>query len=164
MEKLRIFKTKTGFCHLLPDKIVLTRDNVIGDLSKIVVGENIAKSLIVYGVFSCVLLYFAFQNYRKGLIFEPILFVIIAVLLIYGILTSLNNSSLPIIERQRIKQIKYKKAIIGLTRSRFEVYFENEDGKIKKRLIMLPGSLSKGEEESEKAINMMVEEKLLEIN
>jgi hypothetical protein len=49
-----------------------------------------------------------------------------------------------------------------LTRSRFEVKFEDENGKIKKRLIMLPGSLTGGKIETEKAIKLMKEERLLE--
>ena len=59
------------------------------------------------------------------------------------------------------KEVKLKKALKGLTRSRFEVMFEDEKGKIKKRLIMLPGSLSDGQNETEKAIEIMTEEQLL---
>jgi len=41
------------------------------------------------------------------------------------------------------------------------VLFEDENGKVKKRLIMLPGSLTDGQNETEKAIKIMTEEKLL---
>tara|TARA_R110002051_G_scaffold255120_2_gene314193 strand:+ start:23104 stop:23304 length:201 start_codon:yes stop_codon:yes gene_type:complete len=60
-----------------------------------------------------------------------------------------------------IKKVKYKKAIFGLTRSRFEVLFEDDNQKIKKRLIMLPGSLSNGQKETEKALKIMIDEKFL---
>jgi hypothetical protein len=41
------------------------------------------------------------------------------------------------------------------------VRFEDENGGIKKRLIMLPGSLGDGQKETEKAIKIMIEENLL---
>jgi len=41
------------------------------------------------------------------------------------------------------------------------VLFEDENGKVKKRLIMLPGSLTDEQNETEKAIKIMTEEKLL---
>ena len=47
MEEI-IFRTKSGFCHLFPDKIVLTRDGVVGNLSNFVVGSNISRILFVY--------------------------------------------------------------------------------------------------------------------
>jgi len=132
MDDKKTFKTKTGFCHILPDKIVLTRDGIIGNISKGVVGNNIGKILFIYGGLSVVLFYYAFDNYQKGLILLPIIFGLIELYLIYGIINSLNNSAIPIIERDKIKEVKLKKAIIGLTRSRFEIIFYDENNKIKK--------------------------------
>lgn len=157
----KLFKTKTGFCHILPDKIILTRDGIIGNLSKVTVGNNITRILLIYGGISICLFYMAFSNYKEGQTLLSIVFILIGLFLVYGIFTSLNNSATPIIKRSKIKEVKLKKAISGLTRSRFEIMFENENGKIKKRLIMLPGSLTGGRVETDKAIEMMKEEKLL---
>jgi hypothetical protein len=41
------------------------------------------------------------------------------------------------------------------------VLFEDEQGKIKKRLIMLPGSLTDGQNETKKAIKIVTDEKLI---
>ncbi|PHR22528.1 MAG: phosphoribosylaminoimidazolesuccinocarboxamide synthase [Fluviicola sp.] len=161
MEQEKIFKTKTGFCHIFPDKIVLTRDGIVGNVAKVTVGNNITRILIIYGAITIGLFYFGFEAYKNGQTFQPILFGLIGLYLIYGIANSLNNSATPIIDRQKIKEVKLKKALKGLTRSRFEVMFEDEKGKIKKRLIMLPGSLSDGQNETEKAIEIMTEEQLL---
>lgn len=161
MEIEKTFKTKTGFCHILPDKIILTRDGIIGNVAKVTVGNNTSRILVIYGGLSAFLLYSAFNNYQNGQIAMPIIFGIIGFYLIYGIITSLNNSATPIIERSKIKDIKLKKALFGLTRSRFEVLFEDDNSKIKKRLIMLPGSMTDGQNETEKAIRIMTEEKLL---
>lgn len=161
MEQEKIFKTKTGCCHIFPDKIVLTRDGIVENVAKVTVGNNITRILIIYGAITIGLFYFGFEAYKNGQTFQPILFGLIGLYLIYGIANSLNNSATPIIDRQKIKEVKLKKALKGLTRSRFEVMFEDEKGKIKKRLIMLPGSLSDGQNETEKAIEIMTEEQLL---
>ena len=161
MESEIVFKTKTGYCHILPDKIVLTRDGVIGNMAKVAVGNNIARILFIYSGISIALMYLAYDNYLKGEILTPIIFGLIALYLVIAILSSLNNSSTPLIERDKIQEIKLKKAFFGITRSRFVVRFEDETGKIKNRLIMLPGSFSGGRNETEKAIKIMVKEKLL---
>jgi hypothetical protein len=161
MEHEKTFKTKTGYCHVLPDKIVLSRDGIIGNVAKVTVGNDISRTLIIYGGLSIGLFYIAFQNFQRGERAEPLFFGLVGLYLIYGIISSINNSATPIIERQKIKEVKFKKAIAGLTRSRFEVLFEDEQGKPKKRLIMLPGSLTNGENETEKALQIMLDEQLI---
>ena len=161
MEQEKTFKTKTGFCHILRDKIVLTRDGVVGNVAKVIVGNNIARILIMYGAMAIGLFYFGFEAYNNGQFLPPILFGLIGLYLIYGIVNSLNNSATPIIDRNTIKDVRLKKGIKGLTRARFEVIFEDENGKIKKRLIMLPGSMTDGQSETEKAIDIMKVENLL---
>lgn len=161
MDNEKTFKTKTGFCHILPDKIVLTRDGIIGNVAKVTIGNNISRILIIYGALSLGLFYFAFDSFKNGQIAQLILFGLLGIYLFYGVANSINNSATPIIDRQKIIEVKFKKAITGLTRSRFEVLFEDEQGKIKKRLIMLPGSLTDGQNETEKAIKIMASEKLI---
>lgn len=125
------------------------------------VGNNISRILTIYGGLSLGLFYFAFDSYKNGQIAQPILFGLLGIYLAYGTVNSINNSATPIIDRQKIKEVRFKKAISGLTRSRFEVLFEDEQGKIKKRLIMLPGSLTDGQNETEKAIKIMKDEELI---
>lgn len=161
MESEKTFKTKTGFCHILPDKVVLTRDGVVGNVAKVTVGNNIVRIHIIYGAITVGLFYFGYEAFINGQTLQPILFGLIGLYLIYGIVSSLNNSATSIINREKIKDVKLKKAFKGLTRSRFEVLFEDENGKIKKRLIMLPSSLTDGQNETEKAVEIMREEQLL---
>ena len=155
------FKTKTGFCHILTDSIILTRDGVIGNISKVVVGKSITRVLLVYGGISAFLFYSAYDGFQRGETFSTVLFGLFGLYLVYGILNSLNNSATPSIERNKIKSVKFKKAIFGLTRARFILVFEDENQKMKKRLIMLPGSWNNGSQETEKALKIMREEKLL---
>jgi len=160
MENEKTFRTKTGYCHILPDKIVLTRDGLVGNISNLTVGNSMTRINIIYGCLSLIVLYFAFESYKNGQKVEPILLLLLGLFLIIGILRSINDSTTPIIERKSIKDVTFKKAIVGLT-SRFEVMFEDDNGKLKKRTIILPGSLRGGQDETEKAIRIMYEENLL---
>ena len=72
----------------------------------------------------------------------------------------MNYSATSTIERNKIKEVKFIDAKYGATRSRFEVLFEDEKGKIKTRLILLPGSLNDGENETKKALEIMKTEKI----
>lgn len=133
---------------------------MIGNVAKLSIGNNINRILLIYSGLCLLLFHSAFSSFQKEQIFMSIFFGISGSYLIYGIFSSLNNSATPIIERNKIK---LKKAIFGLTCSRFEVLFENDNGKVKKRIIMLPGSMMKVQNETERAIRIMKVEKLLTI-
>ena len=156
----KTFRTKTGFCHVTADKIILTRDGVIGNISTVTVGNNISRILIIYGLLSIGLIYFAYDSYVKGETAMTLFFGLIGLYLIYGIVKSRNNSATPIIERKDIKNVIYNAGTSGLTRPRFEIEF-NDNGQIKKRLIMLPRTLGGGQSEGDKAVQIMKDEKLM---
>jgi len=111
MDNEKTFKTKAGFCHILPDKIVLTRDGIIGNVASVIVGNNISRILIIYGGLAIGLFYFAFNNYRNGQVTQPILFGLLGIYLVCRIVNSINNSATPIIDRQKIKEVKFKKQL-----------------------------------------------------
>jgi len=157
----KTFRTKTGICEVLPDQIVLSREGLKGSLAKALFGNSITHALIIYGIMLVLVLYFALESYGEGKIIEAILFVFLAFYLFYGLARSRNISTDSMIVRSRITEVKFYKAVPKLTRSRFEVYFKNENDRIKKRVILLPGSLSKGEKATEIALRIMREEKLL---
>jgi hypothetical protein len=161
MENEKVFRTKTGFCHVLDDKIVLTKDIHVDSVAE-VPRNAVAMSLAIYGVLAIGLFYLAFVGFQKGSILSPAMLTLIGLFLVYGILTSTNNSVEPILEREKIKSVKLRKAITGLTRSRFEIMFEDNNGRTKKRLIMLPGSLTGGDAATERAVKIMTEEGLLQ--
>ncbi|MFL9838027.1 phosphoribosylaminoimidazolesuccinocarboxamide synthase [Flavobacterium sp. ST-75] len=154
------FKTKTGYCHVLPDNIVLTRDGVLGEISKIAVGNTMTRSMIIYSLFLVYLIYKVVTLYAIGDMVRAIFHLAVAVLLFFALLKRVNNSATPVIPRNKIKAVTFKKAT-ALTRAYFLIDFEDEKGKLKKRIIMLPGSMSGGYEAAEGAVKIMQEEKLI---
>lgn len=162
MKNEKTFKTKTGYCHILQDKIVLTKEKIISDISKIPKGNGVFRVLIIYSILTLILLYNSFTNYKSGDTIPALFFGLLATFLLYGIVKSINNSATPVIERNKIKDVTFFNAKPGLTRARFEIMFEDDHGNIKKRLILLPGSLNDGQNETDKALEVMKNEGLLQ--
>jgi hypothetical protein len=160
-ETEKIFATKTGFCHVLPDRIILSREGIIGNISETTAGNTISRILILYIIVSCLFIFGAYTFYVEGQFPQMMIFGLVALYFLFGIIRSLNNSAAPVIERDKIRSVKFRSAIPGLTRAHFEIRFQDTKGKIKKRLILLPGSMSGGQNETETAIRIMKEEGLL---
>lgn len=160
MESDKKFRTKTGFCHILPDKIILTRDGIIGNIAKVTLGNGISRILIIYSAFALFLLYFAFTAYKENKVVTALSYIVFVVYLLYKAKQSTNYSATSTIERNKIKEVKFIDAKYGATRSRFEVLFKDENEKIRTRLILLPGSLNDGENETKKALEIMKNEKI----
>jgi hypothetical protein len=154
IESEKKFKTKTGYCHILEDRILLTRNGVVGSISQITMGNNIARPLMLYGFLAITFLALAYKKFTEQHPPEATLFFVLGFLLVLVIKKSWNNSGTPIIERKKIEKVEFKKALPGATRAYFVIYFE-VNGQIKKRLIILPGSLSNGSIETEIALTIM---------
>ena len=161
MSETKTFRTKTGYCHILEDKIVLTKDAEPGDISSLSIKNTILSVLIFYGILAIGLIAVIIKAILTKEYGIAIFFSVIPILLIYSIIASLNNSTTPIIERKSIQKVFFKKGTFGISRTRFEVYFLDEKGKTKCRLIMLPGSLTGGLSETDLAYNLFTEEKLI---
>jgi hypothetical protein len=161
METPRNFKTKTGYCTVTEDKIFLTRDGVIGEISNVAVGNRMTRILVIYGILVAGLIYVAIDSYVKGAPALAFILGLLACYLLYAIFKSRNNSATPVITRKDIQKVTYKPAVNGLTRGRFEVLF-TENGRQKTRLILLPGSMADGESEAAIALQIFCEAQLLE--
>ncbi|MEJ6793216.1 MAG: phosphoribosylaminoimidazolesuccinocarboxamide synthase [Lacinutrix sp.] len=158
------FKTKTGYCHVLQDKIVLYRKGFIGDLAKLKSGEGIYGLLAFRGVLAVFLFYMAFSKINNN---HWVLFGVyfgIAIFLVYNIITSLNLSAASVIDFSKIIAVEFKPAKKLLTRSYFIVNFKQNNGKTKSRLIMLPGSLNNGNVETKKALEIIKNAELIKNN
>lgn len=161
MEDVKTFRTKTGYCHITPDQIILNKDAVLDTSEKMTESDGVVKIVLVYILFAAYLIFAAYGDFGRGENVMAGILALVAVGLIYAIAISLDNSGTPVIDRNSIKRVEFTTGKKGLTRSVFVVRFENKKGKIKKRLIMLPGSLNNGSEETEKALQIMRAEKLI---
>ncbi|MFC6996738.1 hypothetical protein [Rufibacter roseus] len=160
MQFEKIFRTKTGYCHVLPQKIAFTRDGILGNLTEKSTGARVANLFAVYGLIALFLLYQAITSYQTNHTFQATFFGLLSGYLFVGILRSRNNTAVQSIARENIQKVKFKKAT-SLSRAYFEVFYKDEENRTKKRLILLPGSASDGTEEIDRATKIFKEENLI---
>jgi hypothetical protein len=148
------FRTKTGTCLVTPDKILLTREKVRGAVSQYVFGNSIARTLIIYTLLGLAALAVSIRSYVNGNYSEAIILCLIGIIFLFNVVASRNNSATLVINRSAIHSVKAHMPHPPATRGYFTVMFE-ENGKIRKRLIMLPGSMENGREEYARAEAIM---------
>jgi hypothetical protein len=148
------FNTKTGTCVITPEKIVLKREGVTGTVANKVFGSSISRGLIIYSVIGSIALVIGILLIiGKGYFAGGFLCAVGAVCL-GSVIASRNNSAANIIERSSVQSVVAHSPHPPFTRAYFTVNFL-ENGKRRKRLIGLPGSMSGGKEEFRRALSIM---------
>jgi hypothetical protein len=160
MDESRKFQTKSGYCHLLPDKIVLSRHGERGAASQLVFGNGYKRHVWVYSVLALLCLFLVYKYWTEGRNMEAIIGGVFTLLVGYAAINGLQYSATRTIYRHSIKDVDFIEGRSGLTRSRFVVHFTDDKGRAQKRLLLLPGSSQGGKAETEMALEAMKEEKL----
>lgn len=150
------FNTKTGTCVVTPEKIVLKREGITGAVANRVYGNSINRGLIIYGVIGGIALLIGIlaiigRNYLTGGFSCAV-----GVAFLGIVVASRNNSAANIIERSSVQSVVAHSPHPPFTRAYFTVHFL-ENGKKRKRLIGLPGSMSGGKEVFRRALSIMRE-------
>ena len=158
MQPAKKFTTKTGYCHVLEDRIVFTPRSFIGRLGDLTIQGRMKRILLVFTLLALFILYLAYENYRNNEIFWAGLFGVIGGYLIYGIIKGLNTSMHPIIQRAKIEKVKLRKAIQGISPANFEITFRDAKGAEKKRIITLLSPIDENRLEIQNAMRIMRDE------
>jgi hypothetical protein len=154
------FRTKTGFCTITAEQIILTRQGVRGASAEQVVGSSIGRSLLLYSLFGGAALLLGLWLIYQGSAFTGAFLALVGSILLWNVFASRNNSAANRIDRAAIRGIEAHPPRPPLTRGYFNVYFL-EDGQEHKRIIMLPSSLMNGQEEYQQAETIMRDTGLL---
>ena len=119
MEDVKTFRTKTGYCHITPDQIILNKDAVLDTSEKMTESDGVVKIVLVYIIFAAYLIYSAYGDFGRGENVMAGILALVAVGLIYAIAISLDNSGTPVIDRSSIKKVTFTTGRKGLSRSVF---------------------------------------------
>ena len=155
------FPTKTGYCHVFPDRIEIERSGWMGSLSGFLFGKGIHRIFGVY-LFVMVLLVIslfvvlAIENYLLSIFF-------FGMIGFYGwsLWKSRDLSAAPVIYRNQIEKVGYHEAIKGVSRAYFTLFYAPKEGQTLRRLVMLPSTLKGGDRIAESAVWIMKEEGFL---
>lgn len=157
MKKVMRFKTMIGYCYLYPDKIVLARNGNPEEINLKNEEQRLWKHLVFYTVIGLLLARLAYvdRDYLPMCLWLSLT----SAWLLFNVLRSiiLKESSTALMERDKIRSVRFKKGVRYLTRSRFIVVFEDRKGRTRYRYIFLPGSLNNGPKATEEALIAMRE-------
>ncbi len=161
----KTFRTKSGYCHILQDKIVFSKD---GDLEKALTekGQNHnSKSFkILFAFILCILIYFVYDQYKKEIIdLNTLTISLIACPFIYFFVAlGLNYETIAQIDRKKINKTQLHSRTHPLTYPKFIIYFDNEMGKKKVTAVVFRDPNLFGKTDMENAIRILREENLIE--
>lgn len=156
MGKVKKFRTKNGYCHVLADRLVFTRRNLWGRLADLAIEGQMSRLLIFFGAITLLVFYFAYYLFALGNVGWALLFTTIGAYFIYALIKSKNQSVAPIIDRSKISSVTYVSPIEGISPPLLEIRFRDQAGKKKKRTV----SLKFGDEQQ--ALVVLRLEKILE--
>lgn len=154
------FRTKTGTCTITENQIILTREGLRGGLAKVMFGVSVDRVLIMYVLIGIILLVSAFMSFVGGSNGMGVFTSVVGVIFLWNAITARNNSASPVIERSTIQSVEAHLPRPPFTRGYFAVQFD-DNGKLKKRLIILPGSMQGGSEEFNRAKDLLMQVGLL---
>lgn len=160
VESAKSFPTKTGRCYVYADRLVLTREGAAGAAAQTLVGSSMVRPLLLYGGLAAFLLYSATRSFQAQDYGFAAFFALLGLGLLANTALSLKNSATSVIERAAIQRVEFRRARPGLTRACFVVFFL-KNGQPRRRLILLPGSLSNGAAATAQAVAVLQSEQLL---
>jgi len=151
-----MFRTKTGTCTITEDRIVLAREGLRGVAAHGLVGSSVSRPLIVYSALAAFLAFGGVKLILQNQAVEGTLLCVGSLLLARAVFHSRGLSATPEIPLASVQRVEAKRPRPPLTRGHFVVHF-TEVGQPRRRLIILPGSLSGGAAEFARASGVLTE-------
>lgn len=146
-----------GYCHIIDGHLVITKNDTVEDINKVKPAYNKMQSIIIVLALIGVMVYFfidsSMKQDRGGMLFSGVL-AVFSVMISFSVF---SNSAQPVIKKESIQSLQYIKGLNGFTRSRFAVTFLDDSGKLRKSLIVLPGTLADGKKVAAEAFEKMKE-------
>ena len=161
MLQANTFKTESGYCHILLDKIIFNDTETPDEDFANKEADVISKSVIVYSIVFSILI----AGVISGILFSADLYYTLIILIfalwflfriIYKILHTQTNSIL----RSSITKIEFKEAIYNVQNAHFVIHFKTDNNSSRKKYIGLPTSSDSLENKQlqQQAIDIMEEE------
>lgn len=158
MEKYQSFPTATGYCHLFPDRIVLSNSQDPEDIrqpSSKNYGRVIKVIQLIVGI---ILVGASILSIWKGNILGAGSGLFLGTALLIYSQTRKAGSDAPVIFRSSISEVRFRQEYRNPYRALFIVQFRDEQDRLKARPIILRGNLRTNTEEIESAYDLMSSE------
>lgn len=123
------FRFRDGYCHILNDKILLTRTEA-PDENQLAQKKTVPYSQVAtYAFFSIIFSLYFFDQYQFGNRFLAFIFLIFASLFSIGSVNLLTLKLTPLIERSKIVKVRYVKKIPVIALASIQIEFKDKNNK-----------------------------------
>jgi hypothetical protein len=156
----KIFRTRTGICRVLPDRIILERKGMAGKAAATIQGDGIRRIQVIYALVAATLAVTGIIAILRGDYWQGGIALLLAGYLAWGVLGSRNLSATSEIPRSAITRVEVRRPRPPIKRGYFVIWFE-ENGQEVRRLILMPGSLTGGKGAFKAARDILHEADLL---
>jgi hypothetical protein len=158
MEGTKMFKTRSGYCFITPDEIIITQQNQLQKKPVKPARDMSTMVLSLYAIGAAFVLYFAVLGFQRADYYPASVLLLVSAGIMAYVYAARNKSFTPVIPRESIRDIELIKAVPGGLGTHFNIYFEDDSRQLKRRVIKLSGMLVPENVELIKAIEIMQEE------
>jgi len=153
-ESATSFRTKTGTCTVTAKEIVLSRHGARGWLAQRMFGDSIRRVLFLRGIIGAGCLLAGIYSLAGQDFVTGVLLILVALYCVSSLVASRGFSAASVMPVDSVVSIETHPPRPPVTRGYFVVHSLQGDKK-RKRIIILPGSLSGGSQEFEKAVSVL---------
>jgi len=159
---VRTFSTHTGYCHVLPDRLVLSKEPVYGEsIAQLVPWEG-RPLFFPAAALGLLLLVFSWLSFREGKTVIAALAVIFGFLLFRYVMRLTMKQREVVIPRDAIISLTFKNGQPPLTKAFFILRYSNGRGGHRNKVIPLPAFSSRWQDVRDQALEILEEEGLLD--
>jgi hypothetical protein len=153
---IKVFKFKEGYCHILRNHIAFLKlESVPEDIILPTRPDPVPRIYFAAGFFGLVLLGLGIYGYFKDFIFESSFIVTCGTALFLYSYRKMILSRIPVIERDRIVDVRFRHGVPGQTASRFIIFFKDDKNRLQERVVVLTNRPDYGDEKAREAIAIM---------
>lgn len=157
------FRTRSGYCHILKDKIIISRHKEISPEKTEKLSRLSLRPAYIDVFIAIVMIILAFLNFQYQQLSSTIIFSVMAVFFIYSIVTGWDIIKMNVIQRKEIIETKFvdEKFIVFLPKVYFYIEYQ---GKKRKVEVPLMNKFLGGKDLKEAVLRILGEEKFIAHN
>ncbi len=152
----KVFKFNGGYCHILRNHIAFLKlESIPEDAILPTQPDPVPRIYFATGLFGLLLLGLGIYGYFKDFLFESCFIVTCGTALFLYSYRKMILSRIPVIERDRIVDIRFRHGVPGQTASRFIIFFKDDKNRLQERVVVLTNRKDYGDETTREAIAIM---------
>jgi hypothetical protein len=153
---IKVFQFNGGYCHILRNHIAFLKlESLPEDAVLPTRPDPVPRIYLFTCFFGLVILGFGIYGYFKDFILESCFIATCGAAIFLYSYRKMILSRIPVIERDRIVDVRFRHGVPGQTASRFIIFFKDDKNRLQERVVVLTNRPDYGDETAREAIAIM---------